>query len=413
MNRGTFSNRRILIDGKVPCAELESVRFSYSSRYEITQLGKAHQDEPFLFYLTKGTHEITLEAVLGDLAPLVSMTEDTLYELTSIYRSIIMITSPSPDPLRTYQLDKRVPKLLERLRTQAEAITWMADEFERLTGQRGGHTATLVDIALMLNRMADEPDSIPKILNEYRDGIGNLGTWIMNTRNQPLQIDYIVVASPEQRMPRATPNFFEVMAHEIRAFIASFTTTTPMWATSAGLGYQDTRISARTIPTPSRCGSDLARPRSDTQQMIEDSFTPETGIKVELELISNMGALLVPATIAGTHPDVALGAANLDLAFRGAVADLTQFEDFEEVASRFMKSALHPYRFRTLYGLFPRSRASQCCSTERTCWRNWVLRFRRLGMSCLRSCPSYRITIWSLAWRPICGRWLCSFTSKE
>ncbi|HQD18409.1 MAG TPA: extracellular solute-binding protein [Bacillota bacterium] len=355
MNRGTFSNRRILIDGKVPCAELESVRFSYSSRYEITQLGKAHQDEPFLFYLTKGTHEITLEAVLGDLAPLVSMTEDTLYELTSIYRSIIMITSPSPDPLRTYQLDKRVPKLLERLRTQAEAITWMADEFERLTGQRGGHTATLVDIALMLNRMADEPDSIPKILNEYRDGIGNLGTWIMNTRNQPLQIDYIVVASPEQRMPRATPNFFEVMAHEIRAFIASFTYDyTNVGDIREVSDIKDTRISAKDDPNTIKVWIGLGRDHGQIlKQMIEDSFTPETGIKVELELISNMGALLVPATIAGTHPDVALGAANLDLAFRGAVADLTQFEDFEEVASRFMKSALHPYRFRDAVWALP------------------------------------------------------------
>ena len=87
--------------------------------------------------------------------------------------------------------------------------------------------------------------------------------------------------------------------------------------------------------------------------MIEDSFTPETGIKVELELIDNMGALLVPATIAGTNPDIELGAANLDLAFRGAVADLTQFEDFEEVSKRFMKSALHPYRFRDAVWALP------------------------------------------------------------
>lgn len=348
MNRGTFSNRRILIDGKVPCAELESVRFNYTSRYQMKTLGEDHQDEPFLFYLTAGTHEITIEAVLGELAPLVQLTEETLYELTTIYRSIIMVTSAVPDPMRSYQLDKRVPQLLERLRTQADVITWMAEEFERLTGQRGGHTATLIDIALMLNRMADEPDSIPKILGEYKDGIGNLGTWVMNTRNQPLQVDYLVVASPDKQMPRAAPNMFEVLAHEIRAFVASFTYD----YTSVGdireiTDIEDVRPVSKTDPNVIKVWIGLGRDHGQVlKQMIEDSFTPETGIRVELELITNMGALLVPATIAGTHPDVAIGAANMDLAFRGALVDLTQFEDFEEISQRFMKSALHPYRFR-------------------------------------------------------------------
>jgi ABC-type glycerol-3-phosphate transport system substrate-binding protein len=355
MNRGTFSNRRILVDGKVVCAELKSVRFNYSSRYEMTRLGTAHQDEPFLIYLSEGTHEITMEAVLGDLAPLVSLTEQTLYELTSIYRSIIMITSQSPDPLRTYQLDKRVPNLLERLRTQAEAMNWMAKEFEILTGQRGGHISTLVDIALMLSRMADQPDSIPKILNEYRDGIGNLGTWVMNTRSQPLQIDYIVVASPEKKMPRAAPTLFEALAHEIRAFIASFTYDyTNVGNIREISDIEDTKRSSKDDPNTIKVWIGLGRDHGQIlKQMIEDSFTPETGIKVELELIDNMGALLVPATIAGTNPDIALGAANLDLAFRGAVADLTQFEDFEEVSKRFMKSALHPYRFRDAVWALP------------------------------------------------------------
>ena len=136
------------------------------------RLGLDHQDEPFLFYLTAGTHEIVMEAVLGDLAHLVQLTEETLYELNTIYRSIIMITSASPDPLRSYQLEKRVPQLLERLRTQAGVLKGMASELEAVTGQRGGHIATLIDIALMLTRMVDEPNSIPKILEETGMGLG-------------------------------------------------------------------------------------------------------------------------------------------------------------------------------------------------------------------------------------------------
>ena len=47
----------------------------------------------------------------------------------------------------------------------------------------------------MLDRMIDRPDRIPSLLGEFRDNIGALGEWITNTESQPLQIDYIIVAS--------------------------------------------------------------------------------------------------------------------------------------------------------------------------------------------------------------------------
>ena len=364
-SRGTFSNRKVLIDGKVPFVELEAVRFNHTDRYQMRRLGVSQnpaldealakgavghvgiggesRDEPFLFYLTKGKHELTMVACLGDLAGLLQQTEISLYELNTIYRNIIMITSATPDPLRSYQLEKRIPGLLERLKVQAGIMRSMAQEFESLTGQRGGHTAVLTDIAIMLERMVDKPWSIPGMLAEYRDGIGNLGTWVMNTRNQPLQIDYIMAGAPDARLPRAEPTFFQALWHEIRAFLASFTHDYTGVRDIKELDDTQADIDDKAIKVWIGLGRDQAQV---LKQMLEDSFTPETGIPVVLELVDAMGSLLVPATIAGTAPDVALGAANMDLAFRGAVADLTQFPDFEEVVKRFKKSALLTFRFR-------------------------------------------------------------------
>ncbi|HHU61610.1 MAG TPA: extracellular solute-binding protein [Natronincola sp.] len=342
LNRGTFSNRRLLIDGKVPFAEMNAIRFNYSTRYDIKQLGLEEQDEPFLFYLTAGKHEIRLEAVLGEMGDLIRLTEDTLYELNHIYRNIIMITSSTPDPMRSYQLEQRVPDLLERIGNQAAALRKMAAEFERITGQRGGHTATLTDFARMLERMQDKPDSVPNLLQEYRDAIGHLGTWIMTSREQPLQVDFLVVASPEQKMPRAKPTILEATIHEIKAFGSSFVRDyTSVWDIEQSDAPK--KGEAKRIKVWIGLGRDQAQ---ILKQMIEDSFTPETGIFVDLELITTMDQLLVPATIAGNQPDVAIGAANMDMAFRGAVADLTQFDDFPEIAKRFKKSALLTFRFR-------------------------------------------------------------------
>ena len=68
----------------------------------------------------------------------------------------------------------------------------MAAEFAQLTGQNGGHIETLLSMARLLDKMAQDPDAIPGWLSEYRDNIGALGTWVIKTKEQPLQIDYIV-----------------------------------------------------------------------------------------------------------------------------------------------------------------------------------------------------------------------------
>ena len=91
----------------------------------------------------------------------------------------------------------------------------------------------------------------------------------------------------------------------------------------------------------------MGRDQAQTlKAMIEDTFTPKTGIPVDLELISGMGRLLIPAIVAGTSPDVAIGAAKMRLAFRGALADMTQFPDFNKIKKRFKKSAFVPFTFR-------------------------------------------------------------------
>lgn len=335
--RGIYTSRQLFIDGKVPFIEADALRFTFDNYYNMVY--PVDEDgKPALVYLEAGKHELTLKAVMGDVAPLVRKVENLIYDLNTIYRRIIMITSSQPDPLRSYELEKKIPGLIDALREQAAALRSVADEFESFTGQRGGHIATLSTFARVLDKMADKPYEIPSLLGEYRDNVGALGTWLNQTMEQPVQIDYIVIASPDQKLPNPKPTALQKLLHEIKAFLASFT-------------YDYTRVGDRGLITDNDAvlkvwigaGRDQAQA---LKQMIEDSFTPETGIPVDLELIQGMDSLLIPSIIAGTAPDVALGASNMDLAFRGAFADLTQFPDFEEVSQRFMKSAFVPFRFR-------------------------------------------------------------------
>jgi ABC-type glycerol-3-phosphate transport system substrate-binding protein len=345
--RGFYSSRRVYIDGRVPFEELMSVAFPYSTGYLMKVLGDEETGEEYLIYLDEGQHEIKLEAVIGDLVEYIQQAKDNLYKLTSIYRQIIMITSPNPDTLRSYQLDKKIPTLVDDLKSLAASFRDIEKHFREYTGQTGGHGLILNTLVIMLDRMVDRPDRIPNLLGEFRDNIGSLGEWISDTESQPLQIDYMVIASPEQKMPRATATFWQGLVHELRAYIGSYTHDFTEIGDIATDG--DERDDEEVLHVWIGLGRDQAQ---SLKQMIQDSFTPTTGIRVKLQLINDLGGLLVPAILAGTAPDVAIGAANMDLAFRGALADLTEFDDFDEVAKRFSKSAFVPYRLRdSVYGL--------------------------------------------------------------
>lgn len=355
---GFYSNRQITIDGEVPFEEAKAIAFPYSTYYSMYPLGVDEEGQPALFYLEKGPHELRLEVVLGDLADLLWEAEGILYDLNTIYRRIIMITSPTPDPLRSYQLEKRIPGIIKQLGLLSEAVEGLAAKLEATTGERGSHTAILTRISTVLERMAEKPYTIPRLLGEYRDNVAAFGAWIIQTQNQPLMIDYILVASPDEPLPKATPTTMDVLKHERTAFTASFTHN---YSKIGDIGA--TSEMSQSIKVWIGSGRDQAQ---ILKQMIEDSFTPQTGIYVDLELVESisdpagggsatgaggaatsvMGNLLIPSTLAGTAPDVALGAANMDLAFRGALADLTQFSDFKEIAQRFKKSAFLPFRFR-------------------------------------------------------------------
>ena len=99
--------------------------------------------------------------------------------------------------------------------------------------------------------------------------------------------------------------------------------------------------------------------------LIQDSFVPETGIGVQLEIVN---ATLVKGILSGNSPDCALQMARaepVNLGMRHALYDLTQFDDFNSVLERFQPGAEEPYRYsdacyalpdtQTFFSMFYRS----------------------------------------------------------
>lgn len=341
---GAQSMRRLYINNQVPFAEVDAIPFQYSSYYNVNVLGDPTTEEPYLFYLQKGTNELKLEVVLGETAQILNEVEERLYELNTIYRRILMITSNTPDPMRSYELDKRIPAVIEYIGEQAKGFENLVDQMVAATGSIGEHTELLSRQARLLNRMYSDHEEIPGLLKEFGDSLGALGTWLINTREQPLQIDYIVVASPEQSMPRGTPTFWQSLKHEISSLFASFTRDYD------SIGDMETNIEIAGDVEPLTVWIGSGRDQAQIlKQMIDDTFLPEHGIPVKLQLVPDLSQLLIRALIAGTGPDVAIGLQvgdPVNFGLRGALYNLAEFDDFDEVMQRFMPSSIVPFSYR-------------------------------------------------------------------
>ncbi len=340
ITRGQYSSRRLLINGEVPFREVENIPFGFTALWQNFVLGG--EDEPYLFYLKKGENTIRMEVVLGDVAEILRKAEESVYILNSAYRKILMIVGSSPDRYRDYQLHKKIPDVIKTLGEQGELLRSLSDKLVQLTGQRGSNHAILNRLAYQLDDMAKRPRTIQNRMVQFRDNVGALGTWINDTRNQPFEIDYFVISAPGEEIPKAEASFFRRMIHEISAFIASFTED----YSSVGNVYETDEAITVWITT----GRDQAQV---LKKIIDDSFVPETGIAVNLELVQQN--VLLPATVAGRGPDVALSVFNSDpvnYATRNAAVDLTQFPDLNEVLREFTDASLLPFRFQGgLYGL--------------------------------------------------------------
>ncbi len=330
--RGVFATRSLMIDGKIPFEEMKRIRFNYNAKWQMDVLGG---DEPYLFYLTKGKHRIRMTVTLGELAPLIQTIESSVLELNAIYRKILMITSNNPDPLRDYQLEKRIPEMTEVFARQAEIIESVANHLQEVTGEKSDKVAPLLNMVIQLKDLVENPETVPRRLDTYKVNVGGLGTWILTVQEQPLTIDYLVVYSPDQKLPRAESTWYEKVKHELGAYIASYTED---YDTIGNVLEKD-----RSITVWITTGRDQAQVM---KSLIDDIFTPETDISVQLKLVPP--EILLPATLAGEGPDVAMQMGEdvpVNYAMRGAAYDLTQFPDFDEVAKRFRESALTPYRY--------------------------------------------------------------------
>jgi ABC-type glycerol-3-phosphate transport system substrate-binding protein len=339
---GMNVGRNIYIDGEIPFKELESYAFKHDNDWRIQTLGT--QDEAYLFYFEAGViHTLEMEVSLGQYGPLIAQIQSSIDKLNRLYREILVYTGPEPDQYRDYQLTERIPNLVERLQAEKDNLTEVRQAIIQISGSKSEKTGILDTILLQLEDFIKKPREIHKNLSNYNANVSSLGTLVILLNSHPLEVDYLVVHGEDAKLPRSKANVFEKTWFNLRAFVATFFTD------YSSIGTTQTE-SGDAIEVWLSIGKDQA---NVLRKLIDESFTPNTGVRVDLKLVN--GAVLLPATLSGVGPDVAMGLGNsvpVNYAMRNASYDLTAFSDFNEIKERFMDSAVVPYTYENgIYAL--------------------------------------------------------------
>ncbi len=336
---GMYTSRRIYINGEIPFAEADYLQFSYTDVWQTAPLNDG--ETSFEFYFEAGKeYTIRFEVVLGSMSEVIGDVQDCLTAINADYLKILQITGADPDEYRDYNFGSLIPDTIRDMYKQYLELDRISKLITEITGEKGSNTATLDNIARVLKKMSTDEDQVAKNMATLKSYIGTLGTWLNGVTCQPLSFDYISIQPAGGKLPKAEASFFEAVGFEISSFVMSFFTDYSNLGATVELKEEDV------IDVWVSTGRDQAQV---IRSMCDNYFTSETNIGVNLRLVS--AGTLLPATLSGTGPDVALENTQdipIQYAIRNAVQPLNDFDTFDEVISRFSESAIVPL---SLYGV--------------------------------------------------------------
>ncbi|WP_424768237.1 extracellular solute-binding protein [Paenibacillus sp. sgz302251] len=334
---GIPTERSITIDGKLPFKEMNSMAFPFAPNWQFKPFGDGKND--YLFYLEKGEHRMRLEVQVGSLGTVFETIMDVTHKMSMLSREVLQVTGTNPDPNRDWKLDDNITNLVPRLHLMARDIDNSIKLLYKLGVPKGSsEVSTLAQARDQLLSLANDTETIPARLTAMNDLQSSLGQWVNGLSQQSLILDFFVLKSAEKPWPNAEAHWIVRAGTSIRDLGLSFTKD------YSGIGniYKDEKVLDVWVAR----GRDWAQ---IIKQMVDEDFTPNTGIKVNVNVIpAQQMQLLLLAQTSGLAPDVALGVEGevpIDYAIRGGLINLNDFPDYKEVAARFRPGALIPYNY--------------------------------------------------------------------
>ena len=315
----------------IPFAEAAELSFDYNDGWQSKLV--TNDETPLEFYFEKGVvYTLKFDVTLGSMGEIVRRVNASLDSINDDYLQILKLTGANPDEYRDYGFSRVMPDTLNDMVVQAFELDEISKALVEASGEKSSQSATLDKISWLLKKMGRDENEVAANMEQLKSYIGTLGTWLGDAKTQPLQVDYITIQSSEAKAPTATPGFFKALAHECISFFWSF--------------FRDYNHMGSLVETSDEETVEvwLAYGRDQSQvirSLINNDFTPTTGISVNLKLVA--GSTLLPSVLSGMGPDLYIGLGQGDVinyAIRGALDPIDDLPGFDEVTTNFNEAAM-------------------------------------------------------------------------
>lgn len=329
----------IRIDGEVPFRELACYAFPYSGSGWANEILSDEEGNPYYIYLTAGEHTLTLKTEMEPVMAAWRYGQLIAEHVTQLTLDIKKISGQDVDKYRTWKMTQFIPQIPDYLAAYKTILQHIRFELqdESEFGINGALLSYLDKAEAFIDDMAEYPDEIALYTKSLTGADNSVLVAVSKFTSSVMNVNFsldAIYAFGQDEMPKAKAGLLARMGDGIRTVYYSFVSE-KYQTTSAGEEELNIWVSRALTHV------DLLQKLADTE------FTPKTGIKVKISVMPDANKLTL-ACAAGETPDIALGLSShmpFDLACRGALYDMTQFEDYWEVANRFVAGELVPYTY--------------------------------------------------------------------
>ncbi|MDR1132255.1 MAG: extracellular solute-binding protein [Oscillospiraceae bacterium] len=292
--------------------------------------------------LTAGEHTLLLEAGGAPLAGCIGEISGISKELSSLGLQIKKVSGSGASALRSWDVESYIPGILEKLSSCYDRLLAVYGALEQI-GEPSPAAASKIKLAAgNLEKLLEAPDKIPANLRLLSEGTTSCTSYLMQQVDvlsyQSVGIDRIYLHGENYSLPAENAGALTDLAFGIKRLVSSRLSSKKDGGKDALTVWINRSIQY-----------------AELLQQMSETFTEQTGIKVDISLLSNEQRILL-TNASGGAPDVVLGLAPntpFDLGIRGAAVDLSEYAGFGALISgEYDAQAIVPYILEDkVYGL--------------------------------------------------------------
>lgn len=331
-----FMNVRI--DGKLPNTAFENHAFAYEKKYEMYTMVDSDGSK-ISIPLEAGNHTISLQISMEPIRESLETIEKIMGKVNDLSLEVTKVAGTNKDKYRDFSLEAYIPGIGDMMTGWADELDQVMED-ARAYNPKKNKIAAYASVKIAENQLrslAKKPDELIYRIDELATSTSSVNQHLanlidsLNGNDFSLDSIYLYQEDAAKQLPK-NKNIFTKMWLGIVRFFTSFG--------------EQAYSSTNTNPEHLQVSVNRSRQHLEIMQLlINEQFTPQTGIEVDLSLMPDQTKLVL-ANASGDSPDVATGvnySIPFELGIRGALKDLTAFPDFADVAERYNAGLIMPY----------------------------------------------------------------------